>query len=133
MASSTRFPWQSAWPDSAAKLRGSRRQDGGDLSDLQIMRLCFKGVPTTAASFCPPSEFHGVIPRYFFVRALVTGRVSASSFFDTREGANVLRKFREILVDTCVRVFVHRFSFFFLFLFVFVVGKFFGKNAARLA
>ena len=60
------LPWQSAWPDSAAKLRGSRRQDGGDLSDLQIMRLCFKGGPTTAASFCPPPEFHGGDSALFF-------------------------------------------------------------------
>lgn len=36
--------WQSAWPDSTANFVEAATNER-DLSDLQIMRLCFKGVP----------------------------------------------------------------------------------------
>lgn len=86
--------WQSAWPDSTANFVEAATNEG-DLSDLQIMRLCFKGVPATASPFLP-SEFQAGFRAIF---SSVFGRsnfLPVSKTWKVARRATGLRKFGKI-------------------------------------
>lgn len=97
----------------------------GDLSDLQIMRLCFKGGPATAAFFCP-CRIPGVIPRHFFL---------FPSFFFFVQAARVSSQVRSGLETGTWEIQENRGPFAWLFTLLpfsrFAVGKFFGKECRR--
>lgn len=76
--------WQSAWPDSTANFVEAATNEG-DLSDLQIMRLCFKGVPATASPLLP-SEFQAGF------RAIFSSVFGRSSFLPVSKAWKVTRR-----------------------------------------